>query len=104
MMPPEYDARPEYRLDSGFLGVCEPCAKVAFASRKAARKYARGRYPGAGLRAYQCRHHDADYWHVGHHAPEVISGEVPKALFYGPGGIGVLRHRYGTRRDPKGGR
>ncbi|MEG8179371.1 hypothetical protein GZH49_12620 [Nocardia terpenica] len=86
---------------SGYVGACQECGKAAFATRKAAKQYARGRYPGGGLRAYECRRRPG-FWHVGHLAPEVASGEVPKQLFYGPGGIGHLRHRCGTRRDPKG--
>ncbi|WP_157556834.1 hypothetical protein [Nocardia acidivorans] len=89
-------------MATGFLGMCEQCGKAGFATRRIARQYARGRYPGTALHAYRCRHYRENCWHVGHHAPEVVSGEVPGHLFYGRDGIGVHRHRCGTRRRPQG--
>lgn len=89
-----------YRVAAGYRGFCPECGKTAFATRKTAKQYARGRYPGAGLRAYPCPYLSG-CWHVGHLAPEVACGDVAKHLFYGPGGIGQHRQRCGTRRDPK---
>lgn len=102
MRSPAHEAPREYRVATGFLGMCEHCGKAGFDSRKTARKYARGRYPGMRLHAYQCRHHGEHYWHVGHNAPEVVSGEVPAHLFYGRDGVGMHRHRCGTRRPREG--
>ncbi|MVU77131.1 hypothetical protein GPX89_07700 [Nocardia sp. ET3-3] len=102
MTPPAHEAPREYRVATGFLGMCEHCGKAGFASRKTARKYARGRYPGSALHAYQCRFHSDDCWHVGHLAPEVVSGDVRAHLFYGRDGVGAHRHRCGTRRRPQG--
>ncbi|WP_280432628.1 hypothetical protein [Nocardia brasiliensis] len=102
-MPPSghVDHHRRWRVSPGYLGTCPACGKAAFRSRKTAKQYARRRYPGAGLRAYECLRR-AGAWHVGHPAPEVVTGAVSKQLFYGPGGIGAHRHRCGTRRIPKG--
>lgn len=101
-MTPARGEHHRYQPSPGYLGRCGECGKAAFETRRAARQYARRRYPGEpGLRAYPCPHR-AEAWHVGHLAPEIVSGTVSSELFYGPRGIGAHRHRCGTRLEPKG--
>lgn len=85
----------------GYLGKCPDCDKATFSTRKTAKQYARRLYPGKGLHPYACPHRPEGF-HVGHLAPEVVSGEVSKDLFYGPAGIGVHRYHCRTLRTRKG--
>jgi predicted RNA-binding Zn-ribbon protein involved in translation (DUF1610 family) len=87
-------------VDGRAVGRCEQCRKHAYPSRKHARTAARRRFPGERLQAYPCPHIDG-LWHWGHPAPEVIAGEVSKALWYGPTGVGRVREMQGTRRPTK---
>jgi hypothetical protein len=79
-------------------GVCA-CGKRNYLSRKDARKVLRNKYPGERMHVYVCL--TAGGFHIGHMAPEVACGEVPKELFYGPKGVGRVREKQKTRLDPK---
>lgn len=50
---------------------CPHCNKWVYASRAAARRFARDNHPGEHLRAYTCPHRP-DWWHLGHPHPDVI--------------------------------
>ncbi|WP_306358324.1 MULTISPECIES: hypothetical protein [unclassified Nocardia] len=101
-MAPDRGERHRYQPSPGYLGFCRDCGKAAFDTRRTARRYARRRYPGeAGLRAYPCPRR-IGAWHVGHLAPEIVSGAVSSERFYGPGGIGAHRRRCGNCLNRRG--
>lgn len=83
-----------------FHGRCGSCGKRIYLSRKEARYVARRQFPADRMQAYQCPV-SGDWWHIGHIAPEVVSGEVSKAVFYAPNGVGLVRFRQGTRAPIK---
>lgn len=68
-----------------------------YRSRRDAKNAARAAFPGERFSAYRCKDNNA-YWHYGHLAPEVLSGEVRRDQFYGSRGVGKLREYAGTRK------
>ena len=88
-------------LIDGYIGQCPSpgCGKRSFRDRKAAKRYARRQYPSDRMQAYECRKGGIGF-HVGHAAPEVVSGEIPKQQFYGKTGVGRVRQMQGTRITP----
>lgn len=79
------------------LGWCQSCGKQAFSGRKAAKAACRRRFPNERMQGYRCPVREGA-WHAGHLADEVRSGEVSRAEFYGPRGVGRVREMQGTRR------
>lgn len=72
---------------------CEPCGKRAYVSRKDARKVKR-----PGLHAYECRHVPGTF-HLGHLKGDVLAGHVARGDYYGPDGVGRIRHKYGRNTE-----
>lgn len=56
-----------------FVGVCGPCGKHTYLSRKAAKTFAKRVAPGDPGTAYRCPH-NAQQWHVGHLPPAIKQG------------------------------
>jgi hypothetical protein len=55
------------------VGVCEPCGKYTYLSRKAAKAIAKRANPADPGTAYRCPR-NLDQWHVGHLPPEIRNG------------------------------
>ncbi|WP_045746407.1 hypothetical protein [Actinoplanes rectilineatus] len=62
------------------IGSCEPCGKVNYASRKAARRAGRDFHPGQHIAAYACP--SGPFWHLGNLTPGVICGRVSRGQAY----------------------
>jgi hypothetical protein len=62
-------------------GACRMCGKQSYVTRKDARKAAKRAFPGEHMQAYECRY-GGGLWHVGHAAPAVVAGILPKGTLY----------------------
>lgn len=56
------------------LGRCEPCGKVTYLSRKAAKTAAKRANPADPGTAYRCPA-NGQHWHVGHLPPSIKNGD-----------------------------
>lgn len=75
------------------------CGKRGYSSRKMARR-ARAGLPGENLHIYQCPSSHAPSWHLGHLHEPVVRGELTKGQYYGPRGVGRIRHAAGKSGAP----
>lgn len=75
--------RPPKTSDVGvhYLGRCQPCGKLLWDSRTAARSVAKSNHPGEHMSVYRCP--VSDGWHYGHLHPHVVAGAVDRDTKYG---------------------
>ncbi|MBV6758415.1 hypothetical protein [Rhodococcus opacus] len=79
---------------------CAPCGKRAYATRKDARKMK----ANTDLHPYRCPVNDEQF-HLGHLQGDVLRGHVARDDYYGPNGVGRIRHTRGNAarwRDTQG--
>lgn len=61
------------------VGTCRTCGKRCYLTKRAAKSFARWRFPGEHMSAYRC----GEYWHVGHLPPGVRRGVVKRSDLIG---------------------
>lgn len=75
------DTPSKYTRKTYGIGRCQPCGKVIYLSRRAARAFAKKWHQGEHMSAYRCPG-NGQHWHIGHLADPVVDGSVPRQILY----------------------